>query len=100
MSPRAIREARKGARRRVCRHTRGRDLVRQFAERIDQSTVARQPDDTVDVMGLTPRQQVVAAEAGVGADGDPDVGPDRAELRHETIHLVRSAHTRVDAPAT
>jgi hypothetical protein len=57
----------------------------------DQALIARETEDVVDAVGLTPRHQLVAGKAGIGAQQDLDPRPTRPDLGHDAFDLLDRA---------
>jgi len=65
-----------------------------------QALIAGQAEGVIHRIGLAPGHQLLAAEAAVGAQHDPDLGPALPQLRHDAADLLDRAcrHIPVGSP--
>ena len=61
-----------------------------------QAHVPRQAEQVVDAVGLAPRHQRLAGEAGIGSQHDPDLRPAASDLMHDPLNLLEGPGRSVD----
>ena len=86
----------KRARGRLRRRTDRRDVREVVGDQGRQPGVLREPDDIVDAVRFTPRQQRVATEARIGAHDNADGGPHGPQRRHDPGHVLGRPGTGVN----
>ena len=61
-----------------------------------QPAVAGQAEQEIDTIRLAPTHELFTCKTAVGAQNDLDIGPDRSQLRHNSLHFLQGAGTRID----
>ena len=88
-------EVGKDARRLCCRLVLKLCLARLSADDLAQAFVARQAQDIIDTVLFAPAHQLLATEAGVGAEHDVDHRPAGAQLPDDALHFRDRTSRRV-----
>src|SRR5437016_3755066 len=71
-------------------------LVEQFANRINQPLIARQPKDIIDTVRLAPGHDLLAGKARVAADDDLGAWKTSANRADDWLQFLHDSRTRVD----
>jgi hypothetical protein len=71
-------------------------LIQLRRDRGGQPRVLGQPDQVIHAVALAPAEDLLAAEAAVGADDDLDLGPGLPDLRHDPLQVLHRPGAGVD----